>query len=49
VLLAHIRLARQIKTDQEIAISRISTLVTSVAHMAIMRETQVGMLESGKI
>jgi Xaa-Pro dipeptidase len=46
VLLAHIRLARQIKTDQEIAISRISTLVTSVAHMAIMRETQVGMLES---
>jgi len=45
-LLGHIRVARQIKTDQEIEISRISTLVTSTAHMAIMRETRLGMLES---
>ena len=45
-LLSHIRIARQIKTDQEIAISRISTLVTSKAHEAIMLNTKIGMLES---
>jgi len=46
VLLGHIRIARQVKTEQEIAISRVSTLVTSTAHEAIMKGTRIGMLES---
>ena len=46
VLLAHLRIARQVKSDQEIAISRISTLVSSKAHDAITRNTRIGMLES---